>query len=175
MKATHHDNTILLQHQHDPLVFAQFPWYYVWIPSHTADPTLLKEKDLMLFLPEQNHMMGWHVNIVFYLYITDKNVFAKFIPLKADCDEPHSNYMFKRFINLTETIKESGNLSRILSSRSSKHRKTISLWACTALGCVCKIFPIASKPRYFKFWSESSISTPNFCTQSCKVQEFKKQ
>lgn len=42
------------------------------------------------------------------------------------------------------------------------------------LGCVCSIFPIASSPRYFRFWSESSISTPNFWTHNCKHNLFVK-
>ena len=36
----------------------------------------------------------------------------------------------------------------------------------TDFGLVFKILLIARRPRYFKFWSESSIRIRSFCTQS---------
>lgn len=77
-----------------------------------------------------------------------------------------------RFFLETIPYNKSKARSLILSSLSSRHCIIRSLWACTLFGCVFNIFDIANNPKYFKFWSESSINILNFWTHNCIESEW---
>lgn len=52
-------------------------------------------------------------------------------------------------LSLTMPERRSSARRRMDSSLSSRHCRIRSLCACTLFGCVCKIFDMASRPRYF--------------------------